>query len=424
MTNKPNTLFEFTKSNLNAACAAFENDRNINLRDAHTRGLVLRKQSAGWRFAVLRKINGKVHRITIEPFTATSNLAHVRAEAARIMLEIRAGEYTPQKAKAAVAQVKTDAKAMTLGEALGLHLRVNPQLRPKTREDYARGILWLTNTPPARVDGRADVMGTAAETALPVASLTTDTVRAAYDRLCSAGKVASGNSMLRSLRAIYNTWADETDSDLRNPVERITAKRGRVQKVAPRTGAIPPAEQARWFAQMERQARNSATYSTARACQLLFLTGLRRDEVLGLRWDEIDLDALTLTIPAERMKAGTVLTRPITPKMLEVLEAQKLMGSGPFVFPASRGAGRVVDTRKTLRHVQPIVTNHDLRRGYIVAGALAGVPEVAVKMLVGHSVSDITQTYARAIGTELPDLAAKIERQLFRGAGTALQVVA
>ncbi len=166
---------------------------------------------------------------------------------------------------------------------------------------------------------------------------------------------------------------------------------------------------------METQARNSATYSTARACQVIFLTGMRRNEVLGLTWDDIDLDALVITVPADRMKAGIALTRPITRELERVLRAQLEMRRSDWVFPAARGAGCVTDTRKTLAKAQPAITNHDLRRGFIVAGALAGVPEVAVKMLVGHSTTDITQTYARAIGTELPELAQRIENQLLRG---------
>jgi integrase len=411
------TKFTFTKSAINQAVQAFDNQSNLNLRDDHTRGLILRKQSAGWHFGVLRKINNKVHRVAIAPLTPTSDLAQIRAEAERIMQELRRGEFIPAKAKAAVAQTHTDALTMTLGEALALHLRVNPQLRQKTAEEYGRGILWLMDLPTnPGPDGKADPIGTAQRVTQPIGALTTDDIRAAYDRLCNAGKIAAGNSMLRSVRAIWNTWSDETDVTKRNPVLRITAKRGRVQRVEPRTGALEPGQRAEWYCAMEQQARNSATFSTARACQVLFLTGMRRDEVLGLRWADIDHDAKTFTIPAARMKAGKALTRPITREVARIFEAQRTRSAGgPFVFPASRGDGHVADTRKTLAKAPVQITNHDLRRGYIVAGALAMVPEVAVKMLVGHSVSDITQTYTRAIRSELPDLAQQIEDSLLQG---------
>src|SRR5918999_4539032 len=43
-----------------------------------------------------------------------------------------------------------------------------------------------------------------------------------------------------------------------------------------------------------------------RALRLLFLTALRRDEVLGLKWSWIDLEKGILSIPPEAEKAGRV----------------------------------------------------------------------------------------------------------------------
>ncbi len=239
-TNQIPTEFTFSKATLNAACATFENDRNITLRDTHTRGLILRKQAKDWHFGILRKINSKVHRVTIEPYTATSDLTHIRTTAARIMLDIPQRHLCPRQGARRRGPDRNRRQGDVIGRGTGpasARQSATARRHPRT---YARALLWLTNTAPDRADGRADIEGTAARCTLPIAGLTTDTVRAAYDRLCNAGKVASGNSMLRSLRAIWNTWADETDSDGRNPITRITAKRGRVQKVAPRTGAIAP----------------------------------------------------------------------------------------------------------------------------------------------------------------------------------------
>ena len=49
-----------------------------------------------------------------------------------------------------------------------------------------------------------------------------------------------------------------------------------------------------------------------RIVRLLILTGCRREEIGGLRWSEINLDAGTITLPAERCKNGRehVLTLP------------------------------------------------------------------------------------------------------------------
>ncbi len=137
----------------------------------------------------------------------------------------------------------------------------------------------------------------------------------------------------------------------------------------------------------------------------------RAGKVLGLRWDEVGAEIIT--IGGSRMKAGVDLRKPITREVRRILDIQREANPGSeWVFPASRGAGPITDTRKTLWQLPVKITNHDLRRGYIVAGALAAVPDIAVKMLVGHSTSDITQVYARAIESELPAMAQKIEDAL------------
>ncbi len=42
----------------------------------------------------------------------------------------------------------------------------------------------------------------------------------------------------------------------------------------------------------------------ALALELCILTAARSGEILGMRWDEVDLDKKVWTVPAHRMKAG------------------------------------------------------------------------------------------------------------------------
>lgn len=329
------------------------------------------------------------------------------------MTDIRRGEYVPASTRAAKKQAATDRVNMPLGEAFRLHFSINPQIRASTRERYAYGLLAFTGaSAPRDENGRADPITGAEMIKLPISALSPQKVREAYDRQTPA----TGTAMLRSLRAIWNTWAAETEVDAANPVSKVTRKRGRVAKVKPRSGALAPSERAPWYLAAEQLAQTSCSFNTARALQFLFLTGLRRDEVLAMPWSEVDLDAEVITIAPNRMKANEELVRPITREMRRILDAQLKMNSGSrWVFQASRGDGHLRDTRKTLNRLPTVVTNHDLRRTFIVAGELARVPQVAVKMLVGHSTDDITDAYARAIASELPSLAEEIETHLLHG---------
>ena len=67
------------------------------------------------------------------------------------------------------------------------------------------------------------------------------------------------------------------------------------------------------------------------------LTAARPGEAAGATWDEVDLEAATWTVPAERMKAGKEHRVPLSPRCVAILrEAQATRVKSPFVFP-SRG---------------------------------------------------------------------------------------
>jgi integrase len=78
----------------------------------------------------------------------------------------------------------------------------------------------------------------------------------------------------------------------------------------------------------------------ARALEFLVLCASRSGEVLGARWDEIDPDQKTWTIPAARMKADKDHVVPLSPAALKILAA--LPRNSEFVFAAPR-SGRAME---------------------------------------------------------------------------------
>ncbi|HYD67571.1 tyrosine-type recombinase/integrase [Azospirillum sp.] len=71
--------------------------------------------------------------------------------------------------------------------------------------------------------------------------------------------------------------------------------------------------------------------SILNALRLLLLTGCRLSEVLGLRWEEVDLEAGALAIPEERGKAGGRL-HPIGAQIIAFMS--ELKRDGKWVFPS------------------------------------------------------------------------------------------
>ncbi len=84
-----------------------------------------------------------------------------------------------------------------------------------------------------------------------------------------------------------------------------------------------------------------------RYVRLLFLTGARRDEVLGMRWSDVDTDRRVWTIPPEAEKTGETRGEArkvaLSATALEILAVQRQhnmargLGPAPFVFCGPSG---------------------------------------------------------------------------------------
>lgn len=76
--------------------------------------------------------------------------------------------------------------------------------------------------------------------------------------------------------------------------------------------------------------------TAARALEFAILTAARSGEVLGARWDEMDLDESTWTVPAQRMKAGKAHCVPLSRRALEIVNALYETCTGEYVFPGQK----------------------------------------------------------------------------------------
>lgn len=89
--------------------------------------------------------------------------------------------------------------------------------------------------------------------------------------------------------------------------------------------AMPVAELPAFMARLRERESMSA-----RALELLILTATRTSETIEAQWSEIDLDAKTWTIPAERMKAGREHVVPLSDRAVEIIAALPRLGEHVF----------------------------------------------------------------------------------------------
>jgi integrase len=73
--------------------------------------------------------------------------------------------------------------------------------------------------------------------------------------------------------------------------------------------------------------------------KLLLLTGCRRDEIGGLKWNEVDLNARTITIPGSRTKNGEQHVIPLSDTAMSILAGIARRDGYEHVFGRTLAAG-------------------------------------------------------------------------------------
>jgi integrase len=121
----------------------------------------------------------------------------------------------------------------------------------------------------------------------------------------------------------------------------------------------------------------------ARALEFAILTAGRTGEVVGARWDEINLNDAVWVVPPERMKAGKEHRVPLSPAALAIIPAARR--SGELVFPGSSQKALY----NLLRRINPDVTTHGFRASFSTwAAEQTSVAREIVEAALAHAVEN------------------------------------
>jgi integrase len=182
-----------------------------------------------------------------------------------------------------------------------------------------------------------------------------------------------------------------------NPITEI-----KDAKVLPKVTAKPKHHKAmRWqdipAFYSELKARDAMA---AKALMFTCLTGSRTSEVLGITWDEVDLEARLWTCPAERMKTSEEHRVPLTDEMLAVIMPLQAMAS-KYVFEGQKRHKPLsnMSMLMLLRRMKVEgVTVHGFRSTFRDwASEAANAPREVAEMSLAHKVgSDVERAYARS----------------------------
>jgi len=141
-----------------------------------------------------------------------------------------------------------------------------------------------------------------------------------------------------------------------------------------------------------------------------YITGLRRGEITGIQWDQVDFEAGLITLAKGETKNDEARSVPILEgEMRELLTAAKKERDGkwpnsPWVF--SRAGAPILDFRWSwdeacARAGVPELKFHDLRRTAVRNMRRAGIPQVVRMKISGHKTDSMERRYNIVDGADL-----------------------
>ncbi len=135
------------------------------------------------------------------------------------------------------------------------------------------------------------------------------------------------------------------------------------------------------------------------AFRLTILTATRNGEARGARWDEIDLQAATWTIPASRMKASREHRIPLSAAAVETIErARELDNGSGLVFPSPVKRGKELSNGTFANMLKRLglaekTTPHGFRSAFRNWAAETSKPREVAEQALAHTVAGVEGSY-------------------------------
>ena len=411
----------------------------VLVRDADKKGLRLRVTKAGgkaWQFET--RVKGKLFTRALGGWPAVS-IGDAKEEAHRLRgltekgVDPREGERQQVAAKAAKSEADY-AQALTVGDLWPQYLAEGkPKRRAAWKPRYRADILLMSSpggVKKVRGQGVTRVGPLYPLMVKPLKQINEDTLKAWHDSEAKKGPDYAARALM--MFRGFLRWA-ASKPEYRSLVNRAAGSAPAILDSLPSTKAnkrkdcLEVAQLPGWFAGADMLGnRTMATYLKA-----LVLTGARREEMAGLRWEDVDFRWSRLTL-ADKVNDTRII--PLSPYLAQMLVTLPRVTNddgkvNPFVFAAKSASGHIEEPRsnfsKVNKHAGVVkLTIHGLRRSFSLLGEAAGAPAGAIAQVMGHSPESIAEGYRpRSIDALRPYLA-QIEAHILEQAGIVFDIKA
>ncbi len=356
--------------------------------DSELSGFGVRAYPSGSKYYVVQtRANGKAaKRVTVGRHGIVT-AEEARRRAALIIARIKAGEEPLAEPAAALAE------GPTVGEIARRWLEEHVEVRCKPRTVEMYTLIVRKHLLPAL--GR-------------VPALAVDHRRVSELHHSMRGTPSMANRTVEALSRIWNSAEDRGElPEASNPCRLLVKnrERGRERFLSEeefrRLG--------RALAEAEAKGSGLSVHAVA-AIRLLLLTGLRRNEVLTLRWRDVDLDARELKL--EDSKTGARVA-PLSPEAARVLACIPRVEGNPHVIPGKKPGTHLRNLNDPWDRIRKRarlddVRLHDCRHSFASRALALGEGLTMIGKLLGHTKVETTARYAHLAWESVRESAVRI----------------
>lgn len=196
-------------------------------------------------------------------------------------------------------------------------------------------------------------------------------------------------ALLRHMYTVAEQWGDVPDGF--NPTRSV--KKFKEEK---RERYLSSAELSELGSALSHYIEETGGVYQAAAVRLLVLTGARLNEILKLRWSEVDFESKLLRLSDS--KTGKKNIRLSAPA-IEILAELPRQAANPYVICGAKAGAHLVNLQKPWRRIRKAaglhdVRLHDLRHSFASIAVSDGASLPVIGALLGHTQPSTTARYA------------------------------